>query len=155
MRYPSVSAPALADVDFRIAPGEFVALVGASGAGKSTLVRALLGLCRPDRGAVLVDGIRVDEIDGPGFRSVVGVVPQQALLFTGSVYDNIALGDPGIGADDVARAAELAGARSFIEQLPDGYRTVRRRARRSALGRAAPARRPRARLGARPRDPRP
>ena len=123
VRYPSVSTPALADVDFRIAPGEFVALVGASGAGKSTLVRALLGLCRPDRGAVLVDGIRVDEIDGPGFRSVVGVVPQQALLFTGSVYDNIALGDPGIGADDVARAAELAGARGFIEQLPDGYRT--------------------------------
>ena len=123
VRYPSVSVPALDGVDFRIAPGEFVALVGASGAGKSTLVRALLGLCRPDRGAVLVDGIRVDEIDGPAFRSVVGVVPQQALLFTGSVYDNIALGDPEIGPDAVARAADLAGARDFIEQLPDGYRT--------------------------------
>ena len=123
VRYPSAGAPALADVDFRIAPGEFVALVGASGAGKSTLVRALLGLCRPDRGAVLVDGLRVDEIDGAAFRSVVGVVPQQALLFSGSVYDNIALGDPGIGPDDVARAAELAGARDFVERLPDGYRT--------------------------------
>ena len=123
VRYSPAGAPALAGVDFRIAPGEFVALVGASGAGKSTLVRALLGLCRPDRGAVLVDGLRVDEIDGPAFRSVVGVVPQQALLFTGSVYDNIALGDPAIEADDVARAAELAGARDFIEQLPDGYRT--------------------------------
>ena len=123
VRYPSVSVPALDGVDFRIAPGEFVALVGASGAGKSTLVRALLGLCRPDRGAVLVDGIRVDEIDGPAFRSVVGVVPQQALLFTGSVYDNIALGDPEIGPDAVARAADLAGAGDFIEQLPDGYRT--------------------------------
>ena len=123
VRYPSASAPALAGVDFHIAPGEFVALVGASGAGKSTLVRALLGLCRPDRGAVLVDGVRIDEIDGSAFRSVVGVVPQQALLFTGTVYDNIALGDPGIGPDEVARAAELAGARDFIERLPDGYRT--------------------------------
>ena len=121
--YPSASAPALAGVDFHIAPGEFVALVGASGAGKSTLVRALLGLCRPDRGAVLVDGVRIDEIDGSAFRSVVGVVPQQALLFTGTVHDNIALGDPGIGPDEVARAAELAGARDFIERLPDGYRT--------------------------------
>ena len=123
VRYPLAPAPALQGVDFRIAPGEFVALVGASGAGKSTLVRALLGLCRPDRGAVLVDGMRVDEIDGPAFRSVVGVVPQQAALFTGSVYDNIALGDPRIGPDEVAQAAELAGIREFIEQLPDGYGT--------------------------------
>ena len=123
VRYPSASAPALAGIDFRIAPGEFVALVGASGAGKSTLVRALLGLCPPDHGAVLIDGMRVDEIDGPGFRSVVGVVPQQTSLFTGSVYDNVALGDPAVRPEDVARAAELAGAREFIEQLPDGYRT--------------------------------
>ena len=123
VRYPSAPVPALEGVGFRIAPGEFVALVGASGAGKSTLVRALLGLCRPERGAVLVDGMRVDEIDGPAFRSVVGVVPQQAMLFTGSVYDNIALGDPGLAPDDVAKAAELAGAREFIERLPDGYRT--------------------------------
>ena len=122
VRYPSASVPALEAVDFRIAPGEFVALVGASGAGKSTLVRTLLGLCRPEKGAVLADGLRVDEIDGPAFRSVIGVVPQQAMLFTGSVYDNIALGDPGIGPDDVAKAAELAGAREFIERLPDGYR---------------------------------
>ena len=123
VRYPLAPAPALRDVDFRIAPGEFVALVGASGAGKSTLVRALLGLCRPERGAVLIDGMRVDEIDGPAFRSVVGVVPQQASLFTGSVHDNIALGDPGIGPDDVVRAAGLAGAREFIERLPDGYQS--------------------------------
>ena len=123
VRYPSAPAPALAGVDFRIAPGEFVALVGASGAGKSTLVRALLGLCRPDRGAVLIDGVPVGEIDGPAFRSVVGVVPQQSMLFTGSVYGNIALDDARIGPDDVVRAAELAGAREFIEQLPDGYRT--------------------------------
>ena len=123
VRYPLATAPALQDIDLRIAPGEFVALVGASGAGKSTLVRALLGLCRPDRGAVLIDGMRVDEIDGPAFRSVVGVVPQHATLFTGSVYDNIALGDPRIGVDDVVRAAELAGAREFIEQLPEGYRS--------------------------------
>ena len=122
VRYPSAPAPALAGIDFRIAPGEFVALVGASGAGKSTLVRALLGLCRPDRGAVLIDGVPVGEIDSPSLRSIVGVVPQQAALFTGSVYGNIALGDPRIGPDDVVRAAELAGAREFIEQLPDGYR---------------------------------
>ena len=123
VRYPLATAPALQDIDLRIAPGEFVALVGASGAGKSTLVRALLGLCRPERGAVLIDGMRVDEIDGPAFRSVIGVVPQQATLFTGSVHDNIALGDPRIGVDDVVRAAELAGARGFIEQLPEGYRS--------------------------------
>ena len=123
VRYPFASAPALTDVDLRIAPGEFVALVGASGAGKSTLVRAVLGLCRPERGAVLIDGVRVDEIDPRSFRSVVGVVPQQPMLFTGSVFDNIALADPMVRSEDVMRAAELAGAREFIERLPDGYRS--------------------------------
>ena len=123
VRYPLAAAPALAEVDFRIAPGEFVALVGASGAGKSTLVRAVLGLCRPERGAVLIDGVRVDEIDPRSFRSVIGVVPQQPTLFTGSVYDNIALSDPLVRSEDVMRAAELAGARAFIEKLPDGYRS--------------------------------
>ena len=122
VRYPSAPAPVLAGVDFRIAPGEFVALVGASGTGKSTLVRALLGLCRPDRGAVLIDGVPVGEIDGPALRSIIGVVPQQAMLFTGTVYDNIALDDPRIGPEDVVRAAELAGAHAFIEQLSGGYR---------------------------------
>ena len=153
VRYPSAPVPALAGVDFRIAPGEFVALAGASGAGKSTLVRALLGLCRPERGAVLVDGMRVDEIDGPAFRSVVGVVPQQAMLFTGSVYDNIALGDPGLGPDEVAKAAEMAGAREFIERLPDGYRTfVGERGGRSRAGSASES--PSHRPGARSGDPR-
>ncbi|MCY4454598.1 MAG: peptidase domain-containing ABC transporter [Immundisolibacterales bacterium] len=123
VRYPAAPAPALEGVDFRIAPGEFVALVGASGAGKSTLVRTLLGLCRPDRGAVLVDGMPVVEIDGRTFRSVVGVVPQHAALFTGTVYDNIALGDPRVRPEDVERSAALAGACEFIERLPDGYRS--------------------------------
>ena len=123
VRYPPAAAPALAGIDFRIAPGEFVALVGASGAGKSTLVRAVLGLCRPERGAVLIDGVRVDEIDPRSFRSVIGVVPQHPLLFTGAVFDNIALSDPLVRSEDVMRAAELAGAHEFIEQLPDGYRS--------------------------------
>ena len=123
VRYRAASAPALEAVDFHIAPGEFVALVGASGAGKSTLVRTLLGLCRPDRGAVLIDGMPVVEIDGQAFRSVVGVVPQHAALFTGTVYDNIALGDPRVRPEDVERSAGLAGACEFIERLPDGYRS--------------------------------
>ena len=123
IRYPLAPAPALQGMDFCIAPGEFVALVGHSGAGKSTVVRALLGLCRPDRGVVLIDGIPIGDLDGPALRSVVGVVPQHAALFTGSVYDNIALGDPRIGLDEVAAAAELAGAREFVERLPDGFRS--------------------------------
>ena len=123
VRYPHAPAPALRDVDLRISPGEFVAVVGPSGAGKSTLVRALLGLCRPERGEVLVDGIRVDEIDGRAYRSVVGIVPQQPSLFTGSIHENISLGDPDTGPDEVVRAAELAGAREFIERLPDGYQS--------------------------------
>ena len=123
VRYPLATAAALAEVDLRIAPGEFVALIGGSGAGKSTLVRAVLGLCRPERGAVLIDGVRVDEIDPRSLRSVIGVVPQQSTLFTGSVYDNISLSDPLVRSEDVVRAAELAGAREFIERLPDGYRS--------------------------------
>lgn len=114
--------PALDDVSLSIAPGETVAVVGPSGAGKSTLALMLLGLLRPDRGAVTVDGVALDEIDIAAWRETLAWVPQQPRLFFGSVRDNLCLGR---GVDDATlwRSLELAQARDFVATLPQGLDT--------------------------------
>ncbi|MGH8874311.1 MAG: ABC transporter ATP-binding protein [Acidimicrobiia bacterium] len=116
--------PVLREVDFRVAPGETVALVGPSGAGKSTIVGLLLRLYDPDRGRVLVDGFDLRDLTLSSLRSQIAIVLQESVLFRATIRENIAYGSPDAGDDDVVRAAVLANAHDFIEALPDGYQTL-------------------------------
>ncbi len=122
--YPAREGAVLDHVDLELHPGETVALVGPSGSGKSTIASLLLGLAAPTEGRVTVDGSDLAGCDLAAWRRHVAWVPQRATLFTGTVADNIRLGDPGAGDERVRDAARNAGADGFIRQLPDGYETV-------------------------------
>ncbi|MGH7333587.1 MAG: ABC transporter ATP-binding protein [Candidatus Rokuibacteriota bacterium] len=116
--------PVLHDLSLRVKPGEQVALVGRTGAGKTSALHLLAGLYRPWTGIVTVAGRDPTQL-GEGERSrVLGVVPQVVQLFSGSVFDNITLGDTSVADDAVYEAASVAGADSFIRMLPQGYRTL-------------------------------
>src|SRR5579872_1174730 len=114
---------ALDDIDLRIAPGETVALVGATGAGKSTLAKLIARFYDPTGGRILVDGYDLRDVTLASLRSQLGVVPQEAFLFSGTVRSNIAFGRPGAGDAAIEAAARAIGAHEFIIGLSDGYDT--------------------------------
>jgi len=114
----------LRDIDVDIAPGRFVAVVGASGAGKSTLARLLVGLHRPTRGRVSFDGVDLEALDLRSLRRRIGVVPQDPKLFARSIRANIALADPDASLERITWAASVAGIHDEIAAMPMGYETV-------------------------------
>lgn len=123
--YPSrPDIPVLRNLSFEVQPGEKVALVGASGAGKSTIVGILLGFYRPISGAVLLDGQDYNDISLTDMRRHMALVPQEVLLFGGSIGENIAYGKPGASASEIKEAARKANALEFIEKFPEGMQTV-------------------------------
>jgi len=122
--YPARPGRVLDDVDLELLPGETVVLVGSSGSGKSTLASIVLGLLEPSVGRVLRDGVEQEAETLTAWRQHVAWVPQRATLFTGTVADNIRLGDPDADDEHVRAAAGLAGAAAFVSDLPDGYETV-------------------------------
>lgn len=115
--------PVLRNVSFRVRPGERVALVGATGAGKSTIISLLSRFYDVTAGAILVDGIDIRKYDPQGLRRSIGVVLQDVFLFSGSVTDNIGLGDEAISEEQVRSAADIVHADGFIRQLPHAYDT--------------------------------
>jgi len=121
--YAGADRPALDEVSLRVAPGETVALVGATGAGKSTLVKLLARFYDAGRGDVLVDGVDVRDYRLAGFRHRLGVVPQEAHLFTGDVASNIAYGRPDATPAQIEAAARAVGALDLVDRLPQGFRT--------------------------------
>ncbi|MFT4039937.1 MAG: ABC transporter ATP-binding protein [Thermomicrobiales bacterium] len=121
--YPGQELPALRDVSLTIPEGASVAIVGASGAGKSTIARLLLRMADPDTGQVTLDGIDLRALALEDAREAITLLPQEPLFFTGTIHDAIRYGRPAASMADVVRAAEVAGAAVFIEQLPDGYET--------------------------------
>ncbi|NJL22251.1 MAG: peptidase domain-containing ABC transporter [Leptolyngbyaceae cyanobacterium SM1_3_5] len=112
----------LQNVDLDIAAGSFVAIVGQSGSGKSTLLKLLPRLYVPQSGTITIDGYDVNKVNLDSLRSQVGIVPQDAVLFEGTIRDNIALFQD-LPDEAVIAAAEVAEAHSFIMQLPEGYST--------------------------------
>jgi subfamily B ATP-binding cassette protein HlyB/CyaB len=111
------------NVSFAIKPGELVLVSGASGSGKSTLAKLLLGFYPPTDGRILVDSVQVDHLSANELRLVYGIVPQETLLFSGSVYDNLAMANPHASFEEIAVACKAAEIHDTIEKLPQGYQT--------------------------------
>jgi len=110
-------------VNLAIPTGTFVGVVGQSGSGKSTLTKMLSRLYAPTDGRILIDGTDIDKVELYSLRRQIGIVPQEPLLFSGSVAENIALTDPDVSSDAIVQAAQLACAHDFIMELPAGYST--------------------------------
>lgn len=111
------------DLSFTVAPGEVIAIVGPSGAGKSTIANLLPRFYDVNKGNIKIDGYSVREVTLNSLREQVGIVPQETMLFNGSVYDNILYGRLDATREEIETAAKAANAHDFIMQLSDGYET--------------------------------
>lgn len=121
--YDNNDVYALEDFTLSIKAGEFIGIVGPSGSGKSTLLSLLMGLYKPTKGAIYINGIDIANYDSSVLRHLMGYVFQQAYLFKGSIKDNLTLFDMSISYDDMVDAAKQVNLDSMIEQLPEGYHT--------------------------------
>ncbi|AFY74953.1 ABC-type multidrug transport system, ATPase and permease component [Synechococcus sp. PCC 7502] len=115
--------PVLRDISFLTFPGEVIALVGSSGAGKSTLMNLLMRFHDPVTGRILIDGIDIKDVTLKSLRQQMAIVPQDSILFSGSIADNIAFGQENYDLEEVINAARIANAHDFISQFPEGYQT--------------------------------
>lgn len=115
--------PVLQNLDLLVHPGEMIALVGPSGAGKTTLVNLLPRFYELQAGQILIDDIDIQDVTLGSLRRQIGIVPQETILFSGSIAQNIAFGQAYYEMKDVEAAAKIANAHQFITQFPDGYQT--------------------------------
>ena len=111
----------LKDISFEIRHGEKIAIVGATGSGKTTLINILSKLYPFHKGSITIDGIQLQDIDEHSLRKLVGVVMQDVFLFSGTIKENLAFGNPDVSDDTIREAATIVGADRFIDQLPDKY----------------------------------
>lgn len=122
--YDEQLRPAVHDFTLTVTPGETVALVGASGAGKSTVLNLVIGFIRPTTGRLLLDGTDMNTLDLRTYRRFVSVVPQESILFDGTIRDNVAYGMDDADEETVRAALRDANAMEFVEKLPQGLETL-------------------------------
>ncbi|WP_313489688.1 ABC transporter ATP-binding protein [Exiguobacterium sp.] len=120
-RYPGAETPVLSDISFAARPGEVTAVIGGTGSGKSTLVNLIPRFYDVTEGSIRVNGVNSQDVPQEELRSKIGFVPQKALLFTGTIAENIRFGKEDATDEEVAHAAHIAQATDFIERMPDGY----------------------------------
>ncbi len=122
--YPGAEQPAISNISFETGPGEVTAIIGGTGSGKSTLVNLIPRFYDVSEGRILVDGVNVAELSQSDLRNKIGFVPQSAVLFTGSISENIRYGDRDATEEEIYHAAEVAQAAHFIADMPEGYDTA-------------------------------
>ena len=120
----AAGSPVLKDVSFRVAPGQFVGIVGPTGSGKSTIASLIPRFYDPTGGAITVDGVDIREFKLQSLRCHFGFVLQDTVLFHGTIAENIVYGRPGASDSEIVEAARLANAHEFISQMPQGYQTL-------------------------------
>ncbi|HWQ38411.1 MAG TPA: peptidase domain-containing ABC transporter [Burkholderiales bacterium] len=111
------------NLDMTVEPGQCLAIMGPSGCGKSTLAKLLQGFYQPTEGAIRIDGRDIQHLSANELRSHFGVVPQETVLFSGTIYDNIVMGNPHASFEDIVLACKAAGIHEVIEALPQGYQS--------------------------------
>ncbi|MFQ3543850.1 ABC transporter ATP-binding protein [Halobacillus rhizosphaerae] len=119
--YPGAEEPALSEISFTANPGEVTAIIGGTGSGKSTLVQLIPRFYEISNGAIRVNGVDIKEASQREIRSKIGLVPQKATLFSGTIAENIRFGKEEASESELVHAAQIAQAEEFINKLPDGY----------------------------------
>ncbi|MEO2076151.1 MAG: ABC transporter ATP-binding protein [Bacillus sp. (in: firmicutes)] len=122
--YPGAEMPAIENISFKMKPGEVTAIIGGTGSGKSTLINLIPRFYDVDSGAVLINGVDIRQLTQERLRKKIGFVPQQAVLFTGSISENIRYGKEDATDDEVQHAATIAQAAEFITTMEDGYNAM-------------------------------
>ena len=123
MRYKADANPAMLGVSFKVKPGEMLAVTGHSGSGKTTLAKLILGMYRPQAGAVTIDGVDIRQLKPITLRQTLAYVPQSNHVFPGTIYENLTLANPASSFAQVRKACRQAGILETIEALPDGFNT--------------------------------
>jgi len=119
--YQGAEEPVLKNISFRANPGELTAIIGSTGSGKSTLINLIPRFYDVTSGRILTDGVDIRELTQEKLRSKIGLVPQKAVLFTGTIAENISFGNNNLSRDEIIRAAEIAQAAEFISTMKQGY----------------------------------
>ncbi|MDQ1263578.1 MAG: ATP-binding cassette, subfamily bacterial LapB [Campylobacterota bacterium] len=119
--YPNSDIKVLDNVSFTIHPSESVGIIGTNGSGKTTIEKLILGLYDPTEGSILIDGIDIKQIDPADLRQNISYVPQDVILFQGTLKDNIVLRSPAAGDEDILRVSKLSGVSDFVDTHPMGY----------------------------------
>ncbi len=123
-RYPGAGEDTIKNFDLEVKPGECVAFVGSSGSGKSTIMNMIIGFLQPTSGQYLIDGKPVETLCLSDYRHFISVVPQNSILMTGTIRDNITFGMPGVSEKRLQEVLELANINEFLDTLPNGIDTL-------------------------------